>query len=80
MDISNLTFPRTKFRRGYNVQEVDEFLSLAAADLALPLDKRTLGPEQVTSACFTATQFRPGYDERCVDRVMSQIAVEIGQR
>jgi DivIVA domain-containing protein len=55
----NLTFPRTKLRRGYDQQEVDQFLSLIAANLALPLAERTLRPEEVTTAYFKSTHFRP---------------------
>ena len=80
MDISHLKFPRTKFRRGYDGQEVDQLLGLISANLALPLAERTLRPDQVTSACFSATQFRDGYDEREVDRVLEQLAVELGLR
>ena len=80
MNILNLTFPLTKFRRGYDGQEVDQLLNLIAANLALPLAERTLRPEEVTTACFKSTQFRDGYDEKAVDRVLEQLAVELGRQ
>lgn len=78
MDISNLTFTQTTFRRGYSQKEVDEFLDLIAANLALPLAERTLGARQVMEMNFTATMFRGGYDEEDVDTVMDQLSVELG--
>ena len=78
MDISNLTFTQTTFRRGYSQKEVDEFLDLIAANLALPLAERTLGARPVMEMNFTATMFRGGYDEEEVDTVMDQLSVELG--
>jgi DivIVA domain-containing protein len=78
MDISNLTFTQTTFRRGYSQQQVDEFLDLIAANLALPLAERTLRAEQVMEMNFTSTMFRGGYDEEEVDTVMDQLSVELG--
>jgi DivIVA domain-containing protein len=78
MDISNLTFTATQFRRGYDEDEVDQFLDLIAANLTLPLAARTLRPEEVLDAFFTKTQFRRGYDEAEVDCALDQLAVELG--
>ncbi len=80
MDILNLTFTQTRFRRGYKQQDVDEYLDLIEANLALPLAQRTLRPEEVRAVNFPATQFRDGYDEAEVDRVLDQLAVELGLR
>jgi DivIVA domain-containing protein len=79
MDILNLTFTQTRFRRGYKQQDVDDYLDVIAANLALPLAQRTLRPEEVKAVCFTATQFRDGYDEDEVDRVLDQLTVELSR-
>ena len=78
MDISNLTFTTTLFERGYKMQDVDDYLDLIAANLALPLAQRTLRPEEVRAVNFRATQFGVGYDEAEVDRVLDQLAVDLG--
>jgi len=78
MDISNLTFTRTLFPRGYDEQDVDECLDLIAANLALPLAQRTLRPEEVLAVRFRATQFGFGYDAAEVDDVLDQLAVDLG--
>jgi DivIVA domain-containing protein len=59
-------------------QDVDDYLDLIAANLALPLAQRTIRPEEVRAVIFTATAFRDGYDEAEVDRVLDQLAVELG--
>ena len=78
MDISSLRFTRTNFRTGYNQQEVDQLVDLIAANLALPLAERTLGPSQVTAVCFTATTFRAGYDVDEVDHVLATLGIRLG--
>jgi DivIVA domain-containing protein len=78
MDIPSLTFARTKFRLGYNQQEVDQFVDLIAANLALPLAERTLGPSQVTAVCFTSTTLRAGYDTDEVDHVLDNLGIRLG--
>ena len=78
MDISSMRFTRTNFRTGYNQQEVDQFVDLIAANLALPLAERTLGPSQVTAVCFTSTTFRAGYDVDEVDHVLDNLGIRLG--
>jgi len=78
MDISSLSFTRTNFRTGYNQQEVDQFVDLIAANLALPLAERTLGASHVTSVCFTSTTFRAGYDVDEVDHVLDNLGIRLG--
>lgn len=78
MDISSLRFTRTNFRTGYNQQEVDQFVDLIAANLALPLAERTLGASHVTSVCFTSTTFRAGYDVDEVDHVLDNLGIRLG--
>ena len=77
MDISSLRFTPTKFRTGYNQQEVDRFVDLIAANLALPLAvERALG-QQVTEVCFTSTTFRAGYDVDEVDHVLATLGIRL---
>ena len=78
MDISSLRFSPTKFRTGYNQQEVDRFVDLIAANLALPLAERTLHGQQVTEVAFTSTTFRAGYDVDEVDHVLATLGIRLG--
>jgi DivIVA domain-containing protein len=78
VDISSPRFTRTSFRTGYNQQEVDQFVDLIAANLALPLAERTMGASQVTEVCFTSTTFRAGYDVDEVDHVLDTLGVKLG--
>jgi DivIVA domain-containing protein len=78
MDISSLRFTRTNLRTGYNQQEVDQFVDLIAANLALPLAERTLNARQVTVVCFTSTTFRAGYDMDEVDHVLDTLGIRLG--
>lgn len=78
MDISSLRFTRTNFRTGYNQQEVDQFVDLIAANLALPLAERTLHAQEVTAVCFTSTTFRAGYDVDEVDHVLDKLGLRLG--
>jgi DivIVA domain-containing protein len=78
MDISNLTFTQTTFRRGYKQEDVDQFLEVAAANLARPLAERSLRADVVARVQFTQTMFRAGYDEHEVDVFMDQLGIELG--
>jgi DivIVA domain-containing protein len=78
MDISSLRFARTKFRLGYNQQEVDQLVALITAELMLPLAERTMSASQVTAVCFTATMFRAGYDTDEVDHVLDTLGIRLG--
>jgi hypothetical protein len=53
-------------------------VDLIAANLALPLAERTLGPSQVTEVCFTSTTFRAGYDVDEVDHVLATLGIRLG--
>jgi len=79
MEISRLRFTRTNFRTGYNKAEVDEFVDLISANLALPLAERTLHAKEVAAASFTSTTFRAGYDVDEVDHVLDKLGVRLGQ-
>lgn len=78
MDISSLTFTRTSFRTGYDQQEVDQFVELIAANLALPLAERTLHAREVAGITFTSTRFRAGYDVEEVDQILDNLGVQLG--
>jgi DivIVA domain-containing protein len=79
-DIPSLRFTQTTFlRRGYEQEEVDQFLDLVATNLALPMAERTLGAEQVGAVRFSPTMFRTGYDEKEVDNVLDELSVELGR-
>lgn len=78
MDVSSPRFTQTKFRTGYDRQEVDKFVALIDANLALPLAERTLHAPQVTEVCFTSTTFRVGYDTDEVDHVLDTLGIRLG--
>jgi DivIVA domain-containing protein len=70
---------RTRFREGYAIDEVDDFLRRAGVALdehrrAAPL---SLTPEAVLSTKFQATKFREGYDQGEVDDLLDQVAANL---
>jgi DivIVA domain-containing protein len=68
--ISTATFATTKFRPGYDKEEVDNFLDELIADL----DRGgRLHQAQVRDAKFTLTRLRPGYTVQEVDDLLDEV-------
>jgi DivIVA domain-containing protein len=79
MDISALRFTPRFLWNGYDQVEVDQFLALAAASLALPLAERPMLPEQAADVRFTVMRFHPGYSVKQVDKALIELGVALGQ-
>jgi len=79
MDISALRFTPRFLWNGYDQVEVDQFLALAAASLALPLAERPMRPEEAADVRFTVMRFHPGYHVKQVDRALAELTVALGQ-
>jgi DivIVA domain-containing protein len=80
-DVVNARFAPTKFREGYDQDEVDTFLDRAAAALraweSAAGASAGLTPEQVVAQRFQPTKFRAGYDQDAVDRYLDQLVVAL---
>jgi len=68
-ELPNIRFKATKFREGYDMDQVDAFLeqvraSLQACERRLPPQ---LTSEGIVNARFQPTKFRQGYDQDQVD-------------
>jgi DivIVA domain-containing protein len=73
------TLTRTKFREGYDIDQVDAFLGRAL--IAVGEHRRaaslSLTPEAVLTAKFQATEFREGYDRDEVDDLLDQVVASL---
>lgn len=67
-DVVNQRFAPTRFRAGYDHDEVDAFLDQAAA--ALRGNGPAMTPQQVRDIRFTLRTFVEGYDQEQVDRFL----------
>lgn len=74
-DIAAVTFAVQRFRTGYDVREVDDFLDQCATQLTLPPDRRTLTAEVVSSTRFRTG--RRGYPMNDVDAFLDLIAGQL---
>lgn len=79
-DVRAKRFGTTKWREGYEQDDVDAFLdrvqrTLAGYELRRPVDP--LEPEDVVAARFTPTRFRAGYDQGQVDDFLDQVVVAL---
>jgi DivIVA domain-containing protein len=76
-EVSNYRFSPTKFREGYNVQQVDAFLERIRVALEnieqRPGSPVGLTPAEVQGARFGVTKFRAGYDQDEVDGVLDAV-------
>jgi DivIVA domain-containing protein len=74
-------FQATKFREGYDQDEIDAFLVRAADALEARAYGRPwthlLTKDGVLSAKFQATKFREGYDQDQVDDFLDRVAVSL---
>ncbi|GAB2699519.1 DivIVA domain-containing protein [Thalassiella azotivora] len=78
-DVRSARFQATRFREGYDQEDVDAFLDRLAGVLEALEEGREpaerLSPEGVLDERFTATKFRDGYDQDEVDDFLDR-AVE----
>jgi DivIVA domain-containing protein len=70
---------RTKFRAGYDVDEVDALLRRleAAMDEQRRGGPSSLTPDAVLNVKFTATKFRDGYDQDEVDDLLDKVIARL---
>jgi DivIVA domain-containing protein len=74
-------FTQTRFREGYDLEEVDAFLARCAASIrwaeggSRPSDPVTA--DDVVAARFRPTKFRAGYDQDQVDDLLDRIVVTL---
>lgn len=67
--------PRTSFRPGYDIADVDAFVERAAAALDAHAAGRP-GPvtaDEVLNVRFRSTSFRPGYDQDGIDDLLDEV-------
>jgi DivIVA domain-containing protein len=76
-------FGTTRLRPGYDIDEVDAFLS-AIRNTFLGIREPSLTPEEIRVKQFTTTCLRPGYEQLEVDAVLdeaeSRLAAQVGAR
>lgn len=74
-EVLNAKFQPTKFRDGYDQDEVDDFLDRVVETLRARQDGRagTLTSADVAAQRFSPTKFREGYDPEDVDRLLDQV-------
>jgi DivIVA domain-containing protein len=76
-------FSTTRLRPGYDIDQVDAFLS-AIRDTFLETRKPSLTPDEIRNKQFSTTRLRPGYDEEEVDAFLdeaeSRLAAQVSGR
>lgn len=81
-DVLNAKFQATKFREGYDQDEVDDFLDLVVSTLRAreggPATPRPLTAQDVAGQRFQATKFREGYDQDEVDAFLDRVVEALG--
>ncbi|KGM12499.1 DivIVA domain-containing protein [Cellulomonas bogoriensis] len=79
-DVRAVRFQATKFREGYEQQEVDDFLDrLQAAFTTLEAGGvPDLTADEILNTTFAATKYREGYDQDEVDDFLDRAMVALG--
>jgi len=79
-DVEAVRFKATKFRDGYDQDEVDDFLDRVVAGLRARLagEPGALTPADLDGARFKATKFREGYDMADVDEFLDRVRADLG--
>ena len=80
-DVLNQKFSATKFREGYDQDEVDGFLDRVMATLQ-GLERGESVPDAVTAeevgtVTFQSSRFREGYDQDEVDRFLDRVREQL---
>lgn len=78
-DVLNAKFHATRFRDGYDQDEVDSFLDRVVDTLAAKPGTQPVTVAQVESVRFTATRFRDGYDQDQVDDFLDKVVETLQQ-
>lgn len=68
-------FPTTKWREGYDVASVDEFV--ARAERAVSFRDGSVRSEDVEQVRFAPVRWRTGYDMDAVDTHLEQLATDL---
>ena len=71
VDARTATFERVRWREGYDIEQVDEFLALVGD--VLERSPGALTPQDVDAKRFAATKFREGYDQDQVDAFLDRV-------
>jgi DivIVA domain-containing protein len=79
-DVLKTRFRSTKFRDGYDQDEVDDFLDRVVATLNEVPGAEPVIVEQVQAVKFTATKFREGYDQDEVDAFLDRVVETLQAR
>ena len=69
----------TRLRPGYDIEEVDAFLS-AIRDTFLGIREPSLTPGEIRARQFSTTRLRPGYDEEEVDAILDEAESRLAAR
>ena len=78
-DVRLVRFRATRFRRGYDQDEVDDFLDLIDTALRSTSITRQLSARHVRRKKFTKTFVRGGYDIDEVDTFLDRVIDEFGR-
>ena len=68
-------FPTTKWREGYDVASVDEFV--ARAERAVSFRDGSVRSEDVEQVRFAPVRWRTGYDMDAVDTYLERVAANL---
>ncbi len=83
-EVLNSRFQTTKFREGYDQDEVDDFLdrvvhTLRAREAGTP-DPTALTADDIAATRFRATKLREGYDQDDVDALLDRVGSAVADR
>jgi len=72
-DVERVRFGATKFREGYDQDEVDDMLDRIVATLRHDPSRRGVTADEVYTTTFSSTRFREGYDPDEVDDFLDKV-------
>ncbi len=76
-EVEGVVFAESRFREGYDMQEVDAFLERCVASIRWveggPRPADLLTPDEVMNQRFAQTKFRAGYDQSEVDDLLDRV-------
>lgn len=80
-EVEATAFVQTKFREGYDPEEVDAFLVRCVASIrwieGAPRPAEPVTAEQVVQQRFSQTKFRAGYDQDQVDDLLDRVTATL---
>ena len=81
VDVLNQKFAPTKFREGYDQDEVDDFLDRVAETLkereGVGQARKPVTAQQIEGIRFQSTKWREGYDQQEVDHFLDRVRVQL---